>query len=252
MREIAALVAAAALLLRAPVTAQDNVPFARNAELGRIEGRVTTAEGTGLADVSITVPGHDHDTVSDTVGRFALPRLEPGSLELRFERLGYGSRTVTVDVLSGTVTRVEATLSPSAIELDPIEVRIGSPLLNQNGFYRRVRRGFGLQLSREELEAMHMLEVSDAVRDISGLILRYDPYMASRVLATRPRGPRIGGRSCTLTVYVDGVRTLDPNLNQVPADWLLGMEVYLGAETPAQFRGSENCGVVLLWTKDGR
>ena len=57
------------------------------------------------------------------------------------------------------------------------------------------------------------------------------------------------GRGCALTVYVDGVRTLDPNLNQVPPDWLIAMEVYVGAETPAQYRTSDNCGAVLLWTR---
>lgn len=252
MREVAALWTAAALLLPVPAAAQADTPLDPDTGLGSIEGRVTIPEGTGLADVSISVLGRDRGTVTDVAGRFTLRRLEAGSVELRFERLGYGSHTVSVDVRTDGVTRVETTLAPSTIELDPIEVRVGAAFLNANGFYQRVRRGFGLQISREELEAMHMLEVSDAMRDISGVILNHDPYMATRVIATRPRGPRIGGQDCALTVYVDGVRTLDPNLNQVPPDWLLGMEVYLGAQTPVKFRTAGDCGVVLLWTKDGR
>lgn len=252
MREVVALCAAAALALPPALTAQVASPSDADEPAGRIEGRVTIPEGTGLADVSITVVGGRQSAVSDLVGRFAFPRVDSGPLELRFERLGYATRTVTVDVQPGTVTRVETALSPQAIELEAIDVRVGAAILEANGFYRRVRRGFGLQLSREELDAMHMLEVSDAVRDLSGVILSYDPYMATRVIATRGRGPRAGGRNCRLTVYVDGVKTLDPNLNQVPPDWLVGMEVYLGAQTPAKFKDPENCGAVLLWTKDGR
>ncbi|MGD2044625.1 MAG: carboxypeptidase regulatory-like domain-containing protein [Gemmatimonadota bacterium] len=252
MRQVVALGVAAALTLPPTLAAQVTPPFDAGDESGRIEGRVTIPEGTGLADVSVMVVGSRQGTVSDLVGRFALAHVATGPIELRFERLGYASHTVAVDVRPGTVTRVETTLVPQAIELEAIDVRIGVAQLESNGFYRRVRRGFGLQLSREQLDAMHMLEVSDAVRNQSGVLLSYDPYMANRVLATRTRGPRVDGRSCALTVYVDGVRTLDPNINQVPSDWLVGMEVYLGAQTPAQFKEPNNCGAVLLWTKDGR
>ena len=96
-----------------------------------------------------------------------------------------------------------------------------------------------------------MLKVADAFHAMPGLLVESDPYDMNRMVAVRSR-VRSGSDECPLTVYIDGVRTVDANLNQVPPDWLLGMEVYVGAEAPAQYRIPESCGAVLLWTQDGR
>lgn len=252
MREAAALLAVAAFWMPAPSAAQVPAPFDPSEEPGRIEGRVTTPQGTGLADVSVTVLGPAaRGAVTDVVGRFALPAIEVGPVRLRFERLGYATTTATADVRAGTTTLVEATMAMEAIELDGVDVTVGGgpTFLETNGFYRRSRRGFGQQLTRTALDELRMLEISDAIRRVPGIRLSYDPYNASRVIGRIDRRPGVDGRGCALTVYIDGVRTLDPNLNQVPADWLIAMEVYRGADIPARFRTSENCGVVLLWTR---
>jgi hypothetical protein len=231
-----------------PVLAQTDAQGAP----GRIEGRVVTREGRGLADVTVSASGALRvNAVTDTDGNFALEGISPGRIEIRFSRIGYASTSRAVFVESGGTGRVEAVLSEEAIELAPLDVSVTgrSLYLDANGFYRRSERGFGRQYSRTDLDELHMLEISDAFHGMSRVLMRYDPYMANRVMAVSPRR---GGEACALTVYVDGVRTLDPNLNQVPLDWVLGMEVYLGAEAPAQYRISNGCGAVLLWTKDGR
>jgi len=221
---------------------------------GRIVGRVVTADGEGLADVSVTVLGRADGAVTGPDGAFALEYVTPGWTELRFTRIGYSIESRRILVEAGTIARLEARLSEEAIELAPIGVSVSGRFvyLDANGFYRRVERGFGRQYSRQDLDALHVLAVSDVVRDVSGLVMQYDPYMANRVVALRARNLGPAGTSCALTVYVDGVRTLDPNLNQVPQEWILGMEVYVGAEAPAQYRLAGGCGVVLIWTKDGR
>lgn len=240
MGEVAALLVAALVCLPTLVEAQ------------RIEGRVTDENGSGIAEVTVTALGHEGaETLSGWGGRFVLSHLVAGPVELRFEMLGYASLTATVEVEAGATTHVGVTLSAEAIELDAIDVAVDgrSLYLEGNGFYRRSERGFGLQFSRERLDELRMLEVSDAVRDVSGIRLQRDPYVMDRVYALSPRMRRFTGESCALTVYVDGVKTLDPNLNQVQPDWLVAMEVYLGADAPAQYRTTMSCGVVLLWTR---
>jgi hypothetical protein len=222
---------------------------------GRIEGRVASADGQGLADVAVSVPGRpDATAVTDSAGVFALSDVSAGWVEVRFSRLGYATYSRRALVERGVSARLEVTLSEEAIELAPIDVSVTgrSLYLDVNGFYRRAQRGFGRQYSRQDLDALRILEVSDVVRDVSGLIMQHDPYMANRVVALRTRSLGPGGAPCALTVFIDGVRTLDANLNQVPQEWILGMEVYLGAEAPAQYRLAGGCGVVLVWTKDGR
>jgi hypothetical protein len=211
-------------------------------------------DGEGLADVSVSIIGREEGALTGSGGAFALDRVPAGWAEVRFTRLGYSSYSRLVLVQAGSTARLDAVLSEEAIELAPIDVSVSGRVvyLDDNGFYRRSERGFGRQYSRQDLDALHILEVSDAVRDVSGLVMQHDPAMANRVVALRSRNLGPGGAPCALSVFVDGVRTLDPNLNQVPQDWILGMEVYLGAEAPAQYRLAGGCGVVLIWTKDGR
>jgi hypothetical protein len=217
-----------------------------------IEGRVSDERGGALGDVAISVLGSPGvGAISDQNGRFQLADLPAGSLRIHFARLGYASLTATVDVHLGETIPLAVALSPEAIELDGVDVRVGGavPFLEINGYFRRTQRGFGRQLSRTRLDELRMIQVSDAMQNVPGLRLSRDLYTGTRVVALRPTERSLDGQGCALTVYLDGVRTLDPNLNQVPPDWLLAMEVYLGAETPAQYRTSDNCGAVLLWTR---
>jgi len=221
---------------------------------GRIEGHVVATDGAGLADVTVTILGRADGAVTNASGAFTLGGVSTGWAEVRFTRLGYATYSGRVLVETGATARLDAVLSEEAIELAPIDVSISGRFvyLDDNGFYRRAERGFGRQYSRQDLDALHILEVSDVVRDVSGLVMQHDPNMANRVVALRSRNLGPAGAPCALSVFVDGVRTLDPNLNQVPQDWILGMEVYLGAEAPAQYRLAGGCGVVLIWTRDGR
>lgn len=239
----AAALCVAVLLLCLPATAAGQ----------RIEGRITDGSGAGLAEVAVTVVGEDGVfTLSGRRGDFVLDDMEAGPVELSFSRIGYSVMTATVTVDPDATTRIGVQLTAEAIELDAIDVSVRSNpslYLEGNGFYRRSERGFGLQFSRDRLDELHMLEVADAMRNISGIRLQRDPYMLHRVYAMSPRMRRFSGESCALTVYVDGVKTLDPNLNQVEPDWLVAMEVYLGADAPAKYRTTMSCGVVLLWTR---
>ena len=54
---------------------------------------------------------------------------------------------------------------------------------------------------------------------------------------------------CVLDLYLDGARTADADLNQVPPEWLEGIEIYAGPDTPTEYSGPNPCGVVLLWTR---
>ena len=112
-----------ALLLVAhatPVSAQEA------GDLGRISGRLVdeeTARPLGLAQISITTL--NTGTLSDVDGRWTLQSLPPGTYDVVARLIGYASKTVTgVTVTAGTVTTIDISLPPQAIELRDLSVTV--------------------------------------------------------------------------------------------------------------------------------
>ena len=208
---------------------------------GRIVGRVMEAGreyGVSNVDIAVMSPTPVR-TLSDPRGRFDLTGVEPGLVEVRFERLGYRSRTATVIVQPAGTVQISASLSAQPIELEPIEVAVRSRLLERNGFYRR---GFaGYQLTRREIAARKPVVTSSLLRTRMGVMVREGAFGPPTV---------IGRQGCHLPVFLNGVEMEDWDFNTIPPDWLEGMEVYKGAYVPPEYQSrSQNCGVVLLWMR---
>ena len=76
-----------------------------------------------------------------------------------------------------------------------------------------------------------------------------NPDLGAPTIAVNPRVRTFQNADCPLQVYIDGVQSSDPDVNQIPPEFLDAMEVYLGATAPIQYAGLNPCGVVLLWTR---
>jgi hypothetical protein len=216
---------------------------------GRIEGRVTGGGSQGLSNVEIQVLGQPRaSTLTNQQGRFVLRDIQPGLAEVRFTLLGYAPRTATLLVQPGRTAEIAAAMATEPIELEPIQVSVRSSFLDRNGFYRRMNRGSGHQMSRLDLDNINPVLVSDAVERVPGVRLQVDPLDPNRRFAVSRRASSFALGACVLGVYVDGVRMADLDLNQLPQEWLEGMEVYVGVGTPVQYKGRDPCGVVLFWT----
>jgi len=239
------------LLLMQP-TELDEAPT-----VGRIFGQVTE-EGTarGLAAVEVLLAsGRPLATTTNQEGRFALPGLLPGTYEVEIRRLGYQTRTATVTVEAGRTTEVFATLSANPIQLEPIEVTVGSAYLERSGVYLRARRGGGALVTRRDLDRIDPILMSEVLSRIPGisLVQRREGVEAvtRRQLDTAATGP------CPLLPYLDGVRMTDWDLDLVAPDALEAIEVYTGPDTPVEYgspfdaQAEYHCGVVLIWTTRG-
>jgi hypothetical protein len=85
---------------------------------GAIAGRMwDEVSGAPLSHVRVLVLGHDLETSSDERGAFALRGLAPGTYTLALRRLGYEPLDMTVSVLAGRETPVNAWLTPAATML---------------------------------------------------------------------------------------------------------------------------------------
>jgi hypothetical protein len=225
---------------------------------GRIRGQVLGEQDEPLALVQVTLVGPDGEdllqALTDDEGRFVLENVPPGMVGVRFARLGYAPRMATLVMQPDATAEIAAAMANEIIELDPIEVTANarsieleqSAYLQRNGFYDRATRGFGGQFSRQMIEERNPQLVSDLAVKAPSVRLRYslDPHV---VVAENPRA--VGRRSCPLDVYIDGVRTDNPNLNQIDPDRLEGFELYAGNDTPVRYRRAGGCGAVLLWTR---
>jgi len=209
---------------------------------GRIRGRVLEGgREFGVADVEITVlTSTPRSTLSGPLGRFSLTDLETGLVEVRFERLGYASRTATVIVQPERTVDIAASMSARPIDLDPIRVVVRSRALEQNGFYLRENVGGGSRLTREDLMAIDPLYISDIFRRLPGVRVENGQVLGRRTGA---------GGQCNLRIFLDGLVMEGWDFDSIPAEYLEGMEVYQGLAVPIQY--GPGCGVVLLWTRGG-
>ena len=214
---------------------------------GRIAGRVAEVGGAALGEVDVVVEDRDGArVVTGRSGRFLLDGIAPGLVRLRFERLGYASRGVELVVRPGRTTDVEVTLATRPIELDPIEVTVRSDFLERAGFYRRARRGMGgVQFDRTDIEDLRPLLISDLMRRVPGVQMRYENGQA-RAVARR----RYDRGTCTLSVRVDGADTWTSDLDWLPPDNVEAVEVYYGLSMPIEYTSRFGaCGVVMIWTR---
>jgi len=222
--------------------------------VGRIVGRVIDeATGRGLPYVQIEVTGSDRAVLSGPEGRFALPGLPPGPAEVTFTLLGYESRAAPVMVEAGRVLEVRASLAMRPIELEPIEVYVGSQYLQRSGFYRRSILAMGTQFGRRDLDDIDAVSMSDIILRAPG-VTTVTERGKTRVVSGRSAA-QLSGDPCRLRLYLDGVAMHDWDLELLRPDDLEGVEIYQGASTPVEYQhlvdpdGVYPCGVVLVWTR---
>ncbi len=209
---------------------------------GRIVGRVLEGgREYGVSSVDITVlTSTPVNTISDPQGRFSLTGVEPGLVDVRFERLGYAARRATVIVQPDRTVEIAASMSARPIELDPIAVVVRPRVLEQNGFYQRALTSWGSQLARKDLDSIDPIFISDLFRRLPGV---------------RVEGGQVIGRStgfgdiCQLRIFLDGLPMEGWDFDSIPPDFLEAMEVYQGLGTPIQYGPA--CGVVLFWSRTG-
>jgi len=240
-------------------------------DVGTIVGRVTGEGGEAISNVDVHVIGQeDARTVSNQQGRFRIDDLEPGILEVQFDRIGYRSRSTQFVVQRSRTAELAVVMATEAVELEPIEVTVRAQALVRNGFYERLDRGFGTQIDRKELERINPEIMYDVVRRAPGVNVtdprRQDPFgrgstvgnssyatsrqPASSILnAPEPPNPRLPTGPCYLSVYVDGAKMSDPDLSTIQPSAIEALEVYTGSDVPDQYTIGNPCGVILVWTR---
>ena len=79
-------------------------------EQGRIEGRVTREDGSGITGVSVRLDQLDQVVLSDAMGNFAFADVPPGSYTLTYSLLDYTDTQEAVEVAAGQTASVDRVL----------------------------------------------------------------------------------------------------------------------------------------------
>lgn len=241
------------------------VPVAGQALVGRAFDAVT---GQGIQGVEVAVldpAGRPVGlAVSDSAGVFGAALAEAGRFRVVATAPGYDSLAVDSLVVGlGEEVRIELRLGPRPLDVEALTVvaRQGGGSLALRDFYRRLdregrtgRSGRGLVLGPDVLDgyagvtaAGVLARESLMVREVTGL----RSGVALRGRGARPLGPEW----CRPAIFLDGLPVDAAALRSIPAQWLVGIEVYRDLMAmPAEYSWvpeAGSCGVVLAWTRRG-
>lgn len=130
----------------------------------------------------------------------------------------------------------------------------------------------GRFFDRADLDAILATNLSDVLRRVPGVAIRQAPDMDFLTIAQSRRSigwglsgePGIftggatrqssgnGRQPCTLSIYIDGVRSFYPYLEwAIDMDFVDAVEVYRsGITAPPMFMApGSSCGTIVLWTR---
>jgi len=229
------------------------VPSALEAQLDRTPGRVVgrivdQVSGLDLSAATLEVLGTEISGPASPDGRFMLPLMAPGTIEVRLVHPGYRPRVERLEIREGRTTRVRIGLvQDSTYPLKPLVVEVRSRVLEQRGFYERQRQGYSaVFLTQQDIRARDPQNVTELFADVPGAMLIRGGLDGPQLVFGRATSVRDSG-VCRPALYLDGVKSqirlydmiLDPT-------HLEGVEIYVGASGAGQF--SDPCGAVLIWT----
>jgi len=220
-----------------------------------VHGRLLE-QGTGwlIEGGVVTLMGEAGEMVaqaeSDSAGGFTLRAPDPGSFFVRAERVGYRTKTDGVlELAEGGEITIDFYLLPKPFMLEGLEatgerespeaLRDREYLVSQ-GFYDRMKMGFGQFITPEDMEEKVMFDAWDLFRSV--------PFVDVSV----PPRPTVG----VCRAYVDGMLVHHDGQGRwrmeddVSIEDIVAVEIYgRSVQVPPQYQAL-SCGrVALVWTR---
>lgn len=197
-------------------------------------------------------------------GWFRFQRKDHGLYRIEASAVGYLQATSPPLWMSmdSDSTVVEIRLAAAAVLLAPLEIvaltpSTTSPVLANMEFRRT--HGFGTQITREQIEERHPVNVTDILLELPGIYASRGGlgpnsrklYMARALLG-------VGGGDCPVQVFIDGMQatrsdpdgdlSIDDMVNPLDVE---AIEVFrgLGSIPPEFLTTDARCGVIAIWTR---
>ena len=217
---------------------------------------VEPTTGLPVPNVEVRVLGTPRAARSDSAGGFTFV-LDAGRYLFRATRLGFGPRSVPLELAAGDTITMSIEMDVLPVQLSEVAVKAKEERYRGKmaGFAERMRTSAAPRssfITRDEIERRHPTYVSDLIRE---------------------RGGRVQACAGTATIYLDGAQLVpdkigspmrgrrtepiqrDLRLDHVPPDEIEAIEVYAGAATaPAEYSPTASPGLspgctILIWTR---
>jgi hypothetical protein len=214
-----------------------------------IRGVVRDSRKAPLAGASIDVDGVDATTKTDANGRFTLANVPTGSRTLAVRSLGFAPLFQPIAVLEKQTDEIQVDML--AVSLPGVNITGRQNVSSlQIDFEQRKREGFGT--FKDSTEIVRHTSIRSIFQGIPSLVITggnstaFYLYTPGQSISTTNAA---GG--CPANVYIDGKPSDTSVLISLSKEQIAAIEVYIRQEfAPAKYLLlSNNCGVVLVWTK---
>jgi carboxypeptidase family protein/TonB-dependent receptor-like protein len=220
------------------------------AATGAVRGKVLSPDDKPLAQARVEARPTGVSGVTGVDGTFSIDGIPTGTQLIVVRRLGFAPVGVPVNVTSRQPTDITVTLAPALNVLDPVLVTARrNYALEKRGFFQRQRAGWGKYFTRDDIKNRNPQFLTDILREVPGI--RVSRAIGGTVIQSGNR-PYGSGGGCT-QLYVDGIQwrvrfpgDLDAFVSMRD---VAGLEVYRPGSAPVQFRGFDQCAVIVVWTQ---
>jgi hypothetical protein len=195
-----------------------------------VSGTVALEGSPTNAGSRVELVGTDIAVRTNDNGEFAIRNAPSGSHTLLARHLGFAAEVVPVDLSSRQETRVTIKLPKFVEVMDPVLVTARKmSALDKVGFTKRRKARFGSYLGPEELQNIHLNNLTDI---FSHVPVNFDKCVQYWVDDTMYQEMEPGD----INSYLAGSE-------------VIAAEVYQNLNTPAQYMRFGGCTIVVLWTR---
>jgi hypothetical protein len=220
-------------------------------QTGLLRGIVADSAGAPIEAADVAIVEVHELARTDDHGRFTLSKVPRSNVEVSVRRLGYRPTIVHVDMTAAETDSIHVTLA--AVPELLATTNVSTPeILKRQGieeFYRNRARGIGKYVTRAEILARGARTPTDMLRNLSGVeVVRLRDGRTGIRLASAARVRR----DCMPTLWLDGQRAHNMEVDEVPINDIEGIELYRGpSTTPARYaQGAvDACGTIVIWTR---
>lgn len=208
--------------------------------------------GQPVSDAEVRLTDINMSAKTDWSGEARIAKVGAGQHQFEIRKIGYDPLSVTLMVEGDSIGPVFR-LAKSGTSLAPVTVE-GAPSTGYlSEFETRRAQGRGKYLTAEDLEKKQNRSLVQVFASaFGGLMSTPDQDRPGHsILMTRRTRPRLTNVDvhCGVDIYLDGSQFMDDLESIKPTD-LAGVEYYPVESAPGEYRKlTENCGVLLLWSK---
>jgi len=229
------------------------------AQQGSVSGRVTDADtGDPLVGANVLVVGTNLGAATDVNGEYSISRVPAGAQRLNANYIGYGSKSMNVDVPADGNASTDFGLSIAALNLNEVIVTGAGTAVEKS----KVGNSVGV-VNMEALEDAPITNFSDILQGREkGVVMLPNGGLNGEGASIRIRGSSTLSQSNEPVVYIDGVRVdnsasgvgpggTPSRLDEINPDAIERIEILKGAAAASLYGTQAANGIIQIFTKQG-